>query len=126
VKLLLDTHILLWWLEDSQSLTVPCRNLIAAQENVVFISAATIWEIRIKQSIGKLALPENFAEIIDAEPFERLSITNRHAHEVFHLPMHHKDPFDRMLIAQARLDDLTLVSHDKVFERYEVPCQIFS
>ena len=125
MKFLIDTHLLLWWLTDSEQLSQTARDIIQATEPTIFISAASVWEMRIKQAIGKLKLPKNFAEVLEEQPFERLSITVDHTHKVSELPMHHKDPFDRLLIAQATLDDLTILSHDKIFEQYKVRCQIF-
>jgi len=122
MKYLLDTHIVLWWLNDSPKLSAPLRELISSKDNFVVVSAASVWEMRIKQSIGKLELPENFEEILSEQPFERLSITTAHAHAVQQLPDIHRDPFDRMLIAQAKLENLTLATNDKLLKRYEVEC----
>ena len=124
MKLLLDTHVLLWWLDDSPQLSVAARELISEPQNVVFVSAASIWEIRIKEAIRKISVPEDFEQVLNAEPFERLSITTRHAHGLKNLPMHHADPFDRMLIVQAQLDDLTIVTHDELFPHYDVQCDV--
>lgn len=120
MKVLLDTHLLLWWLADARELTAEARALITAPENPVFVSAASVWELRIKEALGKVKLPADFAAVLDQQPFERLSVTVTHAHQVRELPMHHRDPFDRMLIAQARCDGLTLLTHDEVVSRYEV------
>jgi PIN domain nuclease of toxin-antitoxin system len=121
VNLLLDTHALLWWLEDSKSLKGPAREAIMDAGNLVFVSAATVWEIRIKHALGKLSLPPDFREVLRAQPFLFLDITAEHAHAVGELPGHHRDPFDRMLVAQARIERLTLVSHDTRFASYGVP-----
>jgi PIN domain nuclease of toxin-antitoxin system len=120
VNLLLDTHVLLWWLDDHPALSRQAREAIEDGENLVFVSAATVWEIRIKQAIGKLAIPANFKAVLDAEPFVYLDITVDHAHAVIDLPMHHRDPFDRMLIAQAISERLTLLTHDERFRSYGV------
>lgn len=120
MKLLLDTHLVLWWLADSRELSAEGRALIAAPENAVFVSAASVWELRIKEALGKVKLPADFSAVLDDQHFEFLSVTVAHAHAVRELPMHHRDPFDRMLVAQARGDGLTLLTHDEVLSRYDV------
>jgi PIN domain nuclease of toxin-antitoxin system len=120
VRLLLDTHVLLWWLADDPQLGERGRELIATPEHVVFYSAASIWEIRIKAALGKLELPDTFADALSAQAFESLSVTSAHAHALRDLPMHHRDPFDRMLVCQARLENLTLVTHDAALTAYDV------
>jgi PIN domain nuclease of toxin-antitoxin system len=121
VNLLLDTHIVLWWLDDHPALSSAVRNRIANGENLVFLSAAVVWEIRIKEAIGKLDIPTDFQMILDQQPFEKLAIKVEHAQAVKDLPPHHRDPFDRMLIAQAVTEGLTIATHDPVFEKYSVP-----
>ena len=121
MNLLLDTHVLLWWLDDNPALSERARIVIADPENLVLVSAAVIWEIRIKQSIGKLDIPPNFRDILDREPFEMLDITADHAHAVGDLPPCHRDPFDRMLVAQAKVELLTLVTHDARLKQYGIP-----
>jgi PIN domain nuclease of toxin-antitoxin system len=122
MNLLLDSHIILWWLLDSKDLTDKARKLIADTEHTIFCSAASIWEIRIKEALGKLELPRRFAEVLAEQSFEDLSVSIRHSHLVADLPLIHKDPFDRMLVAQARSESLTLVTHDPVFKKYPVEC----
>lgn len=121
MNLLLDTHVLLWWLDDHPTLSKKARTAIADPENLVLISAAVIWEIRIKQALGKLEIPRNFRNVLDRQPFEMLDITADHAHAVGDLPAHHRDPFDRMLVAQAKVEGLTLVSRDVHMKRYKIP-----
>ena len=121
MNLLLDTHIVLWWLDDHPALSYTVKNHIAKGENLVFISAAVVWEIRIKEALGKLDIPSDFSRILDHQPFEKLAIKVEHAHAVKDLPLHHRDPFDRMLIAQAVTEGLTIATHDPVFEKYSVP-----
>jgi len=121
VNLLLDTHIVLWWLEDHPALSSTVKNRIAHGENLVFLSAAVVWEIRIKEALGKLDIPSDFSIVLDRQPFEKLAIKVEHAHAVKDLPLHHRDPFDRMLIAQAVTEGLTIATHDQVFEKYSVP-----
>jgi PIN domain nuclease of toxin-antitoxin system len=118
VKILLDTHILLWWLDNSPALSENFRKLIRDPENTVFISAVTLWEIWLKQSLGKLKLPSNFKELLVMEVFENLALTARQAAAVAELPWHHRDPFDRMLVAQAQVERLTLLSADRHLAAY--------
>lgn len=120
MRVLLDTHILLWWLIDSPNLSKRGRAVIVQDENTICISAASIWEMRIKESIGKLVLPKNFETALSQEGFEEFSISVSHAHVLAQLPMIHKDPFDRLLAAQAKSDSLVLLSHDSVFSEYPI------
>jgi PIN domain nuclease of toxin-antitoxin system len=118
MRLLLDTHILLWWLAGHPSLTDQARALIADPDNAVFVSAVSLWEIWLKQSLGKLQLPADFEERLAGESFESLPLLPAHTREVASLPWHHRDPFDRMLIAQARVAQLSLVTADEAAARY--------
>ena len=121
MNLLLDTHVLLWWLDDNPSLLEKGRRAIANSQNLIVLSAVVIWEIRIKQALGKLAIAPTFYDVVKKEGFAMLSITSDHAYAVGDLPMHHRDPFDRMIIAQAKLEGLTVVTHDTVFMKYGIP-----
>ena len=120
MNLLLDTHVLLWWLDASPTLSEKATSAIADGSNLVFVSAAVIWEIRIKQALGKLEIPSNFRQVLDRQPFEIPGITAEHAHAVGDLPAHHRDPFDRMLVAQARAEALKLISRDPEIAKYDV------
>jgi PIN domain nuclease of toxin-antitoxin system len=120
MNLLLDTHALLWWLDDNPTLSQEARASIAEPTNVVFISSAIIWEIRIKQSLGKLKIPKNFKEVLEAQPFEMLDITSEHAHKISSIGNYHRDPFDRILIAQAMVERFTLITRDKNIMKYKV------
>jgi PIN domain nuclease of toxin-antitoxin system len=121
MNLLLDTHVLLWWLDDSSHLSEAGRNAIADPDNLIILSAVVIWEIRIKQALGNLEIAPNFYHVIKNQGFELLSITADHAYATGDLPMHHRDPFDRMIIAQAKLEGLSIVTHDTVFKKYGIP-----
>jgi PIN domain nuclease of toxin-antitoxin system len=121
VRLLLDTHVFLWWLRDDRRLAEPVAAAIADPANQVAVSAATVWEAAIKAALGKLSVTGDLVEEITANQFEELPITARHAQLAGALPRHHDDPFDRMLIAQARCESLRLATLDPVFERYDVP-----
>lgn len=125
MKVLLDTHILLWWMTGSPQLAESAALLIADTSNTIFVSAASVWELRIKESLGKISLPANFLETLEEESFENLSITMRHADQVARLPLLHRDPFDRILVAQAQLDGLTLITKDEILSKYPVDCLIF-
>ena len=118
--LLLDTHAFLWWLNDSAELGGRAREVIAGGDNLVFVSAATTWEIAVKRASGKLDAPGDIVSWIADNDFAALSIDVEHAVEAAELPPHHHDPFDRILIAQARGMDLTLVTSDDRIARYEV------
>ena len=121
MNLLLDTHVLLWWLADDSSLRAGARDAIHEASNTVYVSAATAWEISIKRAAGKLDAPDDLATALDVNQFQPLAITIAHATRAGELPRHHDDPFDRMLIAQAQAEQLTLVTHDALFRSYEVP-----
>ena len=120
MNLLLDTHALLWWLNDEPGLSAEARQVIGDGANVVFVSAASMWEIRIKQQLGKLEVPDSLYDVLMEGPYLLLDITVEHAHHVGSLPPVHRDPFDRLLISQAQLEGLTLVTRDAVFRDYDV------
>lgn len=117
MKLLLDTHVLLWALVDDPRLTSSQVNAI--ENGNIYLSAASIWEIGIKNALGKLDVPGNFTEAIANAGCRQLPISWAHARSAAALPMHHSDPFDRMIIAQAMLEDLTVLSSDTKFRAYE-------
>ena len=122
MRLLLDTHALIWWMTDDPSLPAPARRAIGSSENDVVVSAASVWEISIKAHAGGLRPPSADVEgDLRASHFRLLSISPDHAWLAGSLPQHHRDPFDRMLIAQARVEGLTIVTRDRRFEPYGVP-----
>jgi len=121
MNLLLDTHVLLWWLDDNPGLSRRARTVIADGNNLVFVSAAVIWEIQIKHALGKLKIPKSFRNVLDQQGFELLDITVEHAYAVGKLPLYHRDPFDRILMAQAKLENMILVSRDKRIKKYKIP-----
>jgi len=124
MKYLLDTHVLLWWIKDSDRLSTIARELIENGRNELFWSAASSWEIAIKYELGKLPLLEQPFEFIERELKENridsLPISNQHTYVAARLPNHHQDPFDRILIAQSQLENLPLISIDKFFKNYDV------
>lgn len=120
MNLLLDTHVVLWWLADAPELGQAAREAIANRANVVHVSAVTAWEITVKRALGKLEIPDDWEQALAAEPFTRLAITWSQALRVGKLPDIHRDPFDRLLVAQAMAEDLLLVSHDEIMARYDI------
>jgi PIN domain nuclease of toxin-antitoxin system len=120
VRLLLDTHVVLWWLVDDPSLPEEVKSLVDHEPDVL-VSAASLWEIGIKQSLGKIVAPDDLPERVRDSGFRELSIGFAHAIAAGRLPMIHRDPFDRMLVAQARCEGLTLVTRDPWCRRYDVP-----
>jgi PIN domain nuclease of toxin-antitoxin system len=119
VRLLLDTNVLLWWLAD-EGLTVQARGAIADPENLVVVSAVNAWEISIKKALGKLAAPDDLEHQVQAGGFIPLPITIAHGVAAGQLARHHDDPFDRVLIAQALAEGLTIVTRDKRFSDYNI------
>ena len=120
MNVLLDTHILIWALENNPSLSKKARDVITTGANMVFVSSASVWEISIKKSTGKLIVPDNLLEELAAHRFSLLNISAEHAQLAGELPMIHKDPFDRMLVAQAKIEKLTLISNDPMIAQYRV------
>jgi len=117
VKLILDTHVILWWQRDDRRLKPAARRGIADAE-IVWVSAVSAWEVAIKVALGRLRLTEPFGMLIAADNFTELPLTLAHAEALAGLPPHHADPFDRVLIAQARVEGAVLVSHDRALEPY--------
>ena len=120
MNLLLDTHIVLWWLADSSDLPAPARLAIANTTNVCFVSAATLWEIEIKRALGKLSIPESYNDVIARQGFRESSIFRTHAAALRTLPQIHRDPVDRMLVAQAMSDDLVVLTTAEAICKYAV------
>jgi PIN domain nuclease of toxin-antitoxin system len=116
VNLLLDTHVLIWW-DEGRRLAAAARRAIASADTV-YVSAATAWEVAIKTGLGRLRPTRTVEQAAEESGFVQLPVTFRHAERVGTLPPHHRDPFDRMLIAQAEVEELRLVSRDAVFSRY--------
>jgi PIN domain nuclease of toxin-antitoxin system len=120
LRLLLDTSTLLWWLAGDARLGTSARAAIADPDNEVFVSSATAWEISVKRASGKLVAPFDIASALERNYFIELPIEVSHAITAGELPRHHKDPFDRMLVAQAQVEDLTLVTSDTDIAQYGV------
>jgi len=124
MKVLLDTHAFLWWITDDPRLSLRAREIIANGANVLFLSAASGWEIAIKAKLGRLRLPDEPERFIlkqlESNAIEVLPVQMSHALHVYALPDHHRDPFDRLLIAQAQLEKLPILTADPQISRYEV------
>jgi PIN domain nuclease of toxin-antitoxin system len=124
VKLLLDTHAFLWWVEGAPALGRRARAEVSNPDNEVFVSIASCWELAIKLSLGKLRLAQSLERFIPEQltrnGFVLLGVEFRHVARVADLPFHHRDPFDRVLVAQALQDELAIVSADRVFRKYGV------
>ena len=120
MNILLDTHVLIWALENNPTLSDPSRKSIINGSNLVFISSISVWEITIKKRLGKLDVPDNLLEEIEIHRFNPLHVNFDHAQLAANLPDIHKDPFDRMLVAQAITEKLTLVTRDKLIPKYDV------
>lgn len=120
MNLLLDTHTLLWWLSDDKNLSGKVRSAIQKPTNHVFVSSVSAWEISIKRAVKKLKAPSDLEEAVRDSHFEMLPILFSHARLAGELPFHHQDPFDRMLVAQAKVEKLVLVSEDTMIRKYSV------
>ncbi len=120
---LIDTHVLLWWLSDDGQLIQKTKNLIEDPDNSIIVSAASIWEIAIKKSLNKLKAPDNLKDVLKANNVTFLPISVDHALYVECLPNIHYDPFDRLLIAQCNLENLTLITTDKTIIKYKIKCK---
>ncbi len=121
MRLLLDTHVLLWWLDECPLLSASAKEAIADVDNIVYVSAATVWEIVIKRALGKLELPDDWADVLAGESLRRMPVTWEHAVRVARLPPLHRDPFDRILVAQALVEELVLVTGDDLLVDYGAP-----
>ncbi len=120
MRFLLDTHAYLWWLSDDPALSTQAREGMADPAAIVYVSAASVWEISIKNHLGKLEFEGDPVKEIWSNGFVELPMTAKHADRAGRLPRHHDDPFDRMLVAQAKLEHLTLISRDSAFADYGV------
>lgn len=124
MRVLLDTHVFLWWITDNPKLSDLAREIMGDGENTLFLSAASAWEIAIKSRLGRLKIPDQPDRFISEQMLQNaiqgLPIQISHGLHVYHLPPHHQDPFDRMLIAQAKLEKLTLLSADEQMGKYDI------
>lgn len=118
MKLLLDTHVFLWWRANDRRLGRTARAAIA-EADLVFVSAASAWEAGIKAALGRLRYPDTIESGVEQSGFEKLPVTFAHAELAARLPKHHADPFDRVLVAQAEIEHLTIVTNDRALGAYE-------
>ncbi len=119
-RFLVDTHALLWWLTDDPALSAAARDAIADPADEPLVSSASVWEIAIKRALGKLTAPDDLMEQISDSGFASLPVAAVHAWRVRDLPLHHGDPFDRILVAQALVERLPIVTSDARFGDYDV------
>lgn len=124
MKVLLDTHVFLWWIVDDPRLSPRARKIIGNEENTLFLSAASAWEIAIKAKLGRLKLPDDPERFIPEQMalnvIESLPVQVSHALHVYTLPEYHSDPFDRLIIAQAQLEGLPILTADPQISKYDV------
>ena len=120
MNLLLDTCVLLWWLDDPTLLSEQALTAIKEPDNQIIVSVVSAWEIAIKKTLGKLESPDNLKEVITDAKFELIPIDYEHVWQVKDLPLHHRDPFDRLLVSQAATENLTLVTRDPKLKAYNV------
>ena len=124
MRVLLDTHAFLWFLAGDERLSKKARDAISNEDTELFLSAASVWEMAIKAALGRLILPMSVADYVadkSAAGFQMLPIEWEHAAAVQTLPLHHRDPFDRLIIAQAKAEKMPLISGDQIFRRYGLP-----
>ena len=120
MKYLLDTHVILWWLLDPKELNKKARDIISDRSHLLFTSSVSFWEMAIKSSIGRLNLPNNIIELLKNEKIDTIPLTAEDALAVADLPVLHNDPFDRMLVVQAKRHDMILVTRDNKLAEYPV------
>jgi len=124
MRLLLDTHIFIWWADEPERLPAPFLHALLDEENTLVLSVASLWEMQIKAQLGKLMMSKPLEHVVSMQQrineLELLPVLPHHVFALDELPLHHKDPFDRMLIAQAQVEEMTLVTVDKAFRAYNV------
>lgn len=120
MRYLLDTHVVLWWLTEQNKLSVKARKAIANKENDALVSSVVFWEMAIKKTLGRLTLPRNIIEVLTSQGFEMLPLLPEESLGVADLPLIHQDPFDRILVMQAKINDLVLITRDKQLSKYPV------
>lgn len=120
MQYLLDTHVILWWFTEPKKIGLKAHKIIRDTSNTIFLSSASFWEMAIKQSLGRLTLPHNLLEAVAMEGFKLLPILPEEGLGVADLPMLHADPFDRLLVIQAKLHDLVIITHDAKISEYPI------
>lgn len=124
MRWLLDTNIVLWWLDDAPRLPGEIKHKLADPMTTCVISVVSLWEIEIKQSLSKIDIDPSYVQVIAAQGFEILPLATRHAEAYRGLPLHHRDPYDRMLIAISATEDLPVLTADAVFAHYDIPVKL--
>ena len=119
-RILLDTHVLIWWMSGDEQLGLNAQKHISNTENSIYVSSASVWEMSIKQQLGKLSVPDDIESLVEELGFSALAMSLFHGQQAGALPMHHRDPFDRMLIAQAQAEGLQILTKDGHFPAYGV------
>jgi PIN domain nuclease of toxin-antitoxin system len=122
VKILVDTHILLWWLQDDPKLSTRGKRELGDGENELYISCVSLWEMSIKRALGKLHVPDILMQVVANNNIGIIPVDVEHVASFANVPPLHSDPFDRMLVAQAITEGLTIMTHDKQITNYSVPC----
>lgn len=120
MRYLLDTNVILWWLDDPHKIASKARGIIADKSNDIFISSVSIWEMAIKSELNKLSIPMNMLTILHTEKFQTLQLSSEESLSILDLPKIHSDPFDRLLIAQAKFNDLILITKDQTIIKYPI------
>ncbi|WP_316354325.1 type II toxin-antitoxin system VapC family toxin [Candidatus Trichorickettsia mobilis] len=120
MRVLLDTHTLIWGLCEPEKLNVETKKLLINVDNIIFVSVASLWELQIKKSLNKISLPDKFASQLQEHGYELLNITHEHIAKLDDLPMIHRDPFDRMLIAQSIYENIPLITKDAEIVKYNI------
>ena len=119
-RILLDTHVLIWWMSGDEQLGLNAQKHISSTENSIYVSSASVWEMSIKQQLGKLSVQDDIESLVEELGFSALPISLFHGQQAGRLPTHHHDPFDRMLIAQAQAEGLQILTKDEHFPAYGV------
>lgn len=120
MRVLLDTHVLLWSIDDPDRIGREAQRAFRTEVTQVVVSVVNLWEVAIKRRLGHLDAPENLPQVVADLGHQILDVGAEHAWHVRTLPLHHGDPFDRLLVAQAQIEDIPLITHDRVLERYDI------
>ena len=120
MKYLVDTHIFIWWMKQDKRIKKEIKSILQDPQNYIYLSIATVWEIVIKKKIGKLKVPHDWKVTLKESNFLLLPISLEHVYKLENLPLHHRDPFDRMLVAQAQVENAALITGDEKLWNYDV------
>ena len=120
MQYLLDTHVILWWLEDPKKISAKARNIIADKKNTIFVSSVSIWEMAIKKDLGRLNIPTNILSVLKSDNMQILPLNAEDSLGIMDLSKIHNDPFDRILVSQAKINDLIFITKDQKILEYPV------